>query len=1235
MWRPLAALLIFAAAFFIFQRDAATRPFKAEQSRPTRPEPQKIIASRFAESGPVGRLNSPVATATDRSRDLGLRGENHLAVAAGDTDAGVARLGGPPMPPPMLSFDGLSNRDNTVAYELLFTPADMIGDVGPSHYVQAVNVLFRVFSKAGTPLTQAIPLPALFAPLNTPCSTSIDGQPNVVYDPLADRWLLSTPCFAFPPFRQLIAISKSGDPTGGYYLYEFIMPSVRFNDFPKLGVWPDAYYMATNEIFGSDYVGTGAFAFERAKMLAGDPSASYIYFRTVNPAPFPRSAMLPSDLDGLRPPPAGAPNTFASYTATEYGDAADAVRLFDFHVDFAVPANSTFTERPESPIAVAAFDPTSPSGRPDIFQPPPGEKLDSGSDAPNYRLAYRNFGDHEGLVFNQTVRTSPPEAMYRAGVRLYELRRSGSSYSMFHQATLGDNVISRWIPAAAQDHQGNLAVEYNIGSENSRPSIFYTGRATSDPPGQFRSETPLVVGTGVQRGFGYRWGEYSGLSVDPVDDCTFWATNGYYSQESQDFSEFGWLTRIGTFKFGECTPAPRASVAGLVTDAFTGRPIGGALVATSAYSRMTDRRGNYGPMLAMPGSFTVTASAPGYRSRSEVITLAAGENAARSFALEPVPAIVDAGRAITAESCAPDHAPEPGENITLELALRNTGAAAAGNLTARLLGIGGVVQPGPQQNYGTLPAGGQPVVRAFTFRIAPGIACGAEISLVFQLADGVNDLGQIVLPMRAGSRRTVFTENFDGVSMPGLPAGWSSTATPNSVLWTTSDARRETLPNSVYTSTPIQPGLNELVSPSIHIGTVDAELSFRNWYDLESTFLRNRLFDGSVLELRYDGGDWNDILAAGGSFISGGYEGTIDACCQNPLAGRLGWAGKSGTNQASEFVTTRVRLPVGAAGRDVQFRWRMGTDIGGFREGQYIDNLAVTDGYSCTCGGAAGSAPFDFDGDHKTDLAVHMIGDDEGVPDFSVQRSSDSVIINSSWGITNDVPVNSDFDGDGKTDIAVFRRLTSTWYIIRSSDSVISAINFGALGDIATPADLDGDGASNLAVFRPTQGDWFVRNQADGGYATYRFGAAGDSLVPEDYDGDGRADVAVYRGATGTWYIVRSSDSGILVREFGVPGDRAVAGDFDGDGRADLNIFRPSEGRWYFLATTAGFYSVALGAAGDIPLQADFDADGRADAAVFRPSTRVWSYIRSLDSTLVQRQFGAPGSLPVPGIFIR
>ena len=231
--------------------------------------------------------------------------------AAGDADAAIALFGGPPMPPPMLSFDGLSNRDNTVAYELLFTPADMIGDVGPSHYVQAVNVLFQVFSKAGTPLTQAIPLPALFAPLNTPCSTSIDGQPNVVYDPLADRWLISQ--FALPGgnqgFFECIAVSRSPDPVGGgWFLYAFpttdgTTGNPVFPDYPKIAVWPDAYYMGTQRGFPGG--GLDVWAYERDRMLVGAP-AGVVQFSIPAPSLF----LLPSDLDGP-PPPVGTPNFFA------------------------------------------------------------------------------------------------------------------------------------------------------------------------------------------------------------------------------------------------------------------------------------------------------------------------------------------------------------------------------------------------------------------------------------------------------------------------------------------------------------------------------------------------------------------------------------------------------------------------------------------------------------------------------------------------------------------------------------------------------------------------------------------------------------------------------------------------------------------------------------------------------------------------------------------------------------
>ncbi len=353
-----------------------------------------------------------------------------------DVDGSIAVLGGTPMPEPGLSVPGLSNLDNALVHQLLIIPPDMTGDVGPKHYVQILNSLIRVFDKNGQPMSPPFKLSSLFESLGTVCSTRNDGLPVVLYDALADRWLISQTCNAFPPFRQMLAVSRTGDPLGQYYTYEFVMPNVKLNDFPKFGVWPDGYYMSTDEFLGADYVGAGAFAFDRSKILAGDPTASYIYFNLQVPVGPRRKGLLPSDLDGLLPPADGTPNTFASYTATEYGDAQDAIRLYDFHADFAAPENSTFTERSESPIAVAAFDPTSPEGRPDIWQPEPGEKLDSQSDRLNYRLAYRNFGTHESLVVNQTVQTGA--SPYRAGVRVYEFRKTGAAYAVLEQATIGD-----------------------------------------------------------------------------------------------------------------------------------------------------------------------------------------------------------------------------------------------------------------------------------------------------------------------------------------------------------------------------------------------------------------------------------------------------------------------------------------------------------------------------------------------------------------------------------------------------------------------------------------------------------------------------------------------------------------------------------------------------------------------------------------------------------------------------
>lgn len=867
-----------------------------------------------------------------------------------DTDSSIASFSAVPMPTPSMSFDGLSNFDNADLYNVFYIPPDPTGDVGPNHYVQAVNAAIRIFDKSGNPASSPFKFSDLLRPLGTPCSTRNDGDPTVVYDPLADRWVISQFCTAFPPFRQMVAVSATSDPTGQYFVYEFVMPNVRLNDYPKLAVWSDGYYMSSDEFFGSDYVGSGAFAFDREKMLAGEPSASYIYFHLPQPPSDRVGGILPSDLDGLTPPPFGAPNIFAGYSATEYGDPIDGIRLFDFHVDFANPSRSTFQEQPESPIADAAFDPTSPSGRTDIAQPPPGEWLDSISDRLMYRIAYRNFGDHESLVFNQTVRISPTTDIYRAGVRIYELRRSyGAPFMAIEQSTIGDSSVSRWLGSAAQDNQGNVAVAYSFSNKEKRPAIIYTGKLAADPLGTFRSEATLIAGTGVQKAFGFRWGDYSGISVDPADDCTFWVTNEYFTQESQDISDFAWLTRIAKFRFPECTPAARSTITGSITNALTGEPVNGAVIKAAAYSRMSDAAGSYGSLVVAPGEYSIAVSAPGYRVQTVTLTVGDGQTIDRNFSLDPISVIQGVSMSITSESCNHDHAAEPGETVTIDLPLQNTGHLAANDLTVTLLPSAAISVSGPTQHYGSLGVGDPAVSRPFTFTVSPDVRCGGEFSLTFSLADGAASLSTISISMHAGAIRYALRERFDRQPRTRLPEGWISSSTGAQRPWFLSTTHSTSSPASIFSTEPNQFGLNEVVSPSLKIISRQARLTFQNWYDLETTFLRNRLYDGSVLEISVDGVPWQDILKAGGLFESGGYDGMIDSCCQNPLAGLMGWSGRSGPNRTSQFITTSVRLPASIAGHGVRFRWRVGTDIGTSRLGQYIDDVEVTDGYSCSC----------------------------------------------------------------------------------------------------------------------------------------------------------------------------------------------------------------------------------------------------------------------------------------------
>ena len=450
------------------------------------------------------------------------------------------------IPAPEFSFEGLNNDDNFNTLGVRVTPPDTNGDIGPNHYVQTVNLVFAVYNRAGTRLLGPLPNRAVFTGFGGVCETRNDGDPIVLYDHLADRWLLSQFTTA-SPFHQCIAISQTPDPTGAWFRYDYVIPSGRFNDYPKFGVWPDGYYMSASSR-GIPGPQTDVFAFERDLMLTGG-AARMVTF--VTDATLGYVTPMPADLDGP-PPPAGAPNTFVGIKQS----IPQAMYLFRFHVDWTNVANSTFglNGLPNDTLSsIAPFTLICPTTRNCIPQPASATGLDAlAGRYVMYRAQYRNFGTHESIVFNQTVDAGGS----RAGVRWYEVRDPAGAPVIHQQGTFAPaDGVHRWMGSAAMDRLGNFAVGYSASSSTVSPSIFYAGRLATDPLGELaQGEAVMIAGSGSQTSTGSRWGDYSMMAVDPVDDCTFWYTTEYYAVTSTN----GWQSRIGRFRFPNC-----------VTDDFT------------------------------------------------------------------------------------------------------------------------------------------------------------------------------------------------------------------------------------------------------------------------------------------------------------------------------------------------------------------------------------------------------------------------------------------------------------------------------------------------------------------------------------------------------------------------------------------------------------------------------------------------------------------------------------------
>jgi hypothetical protein len=455
------------------------------------------------------------------------------------------------MPTPSVSFAGGSNADNGTYNGGYVLPPDTNGAVGPNNYVQAINLMVEVFDKGSGKMTAAEPLSSLFGGILSNCGLFADGDPEVLYDRQADRWLVSEIAGSppFVPYEQCVAVSTSSDPAGSYHIYELPMPNGYLNDYPKFGIWPDAYYMSANFFNGNTFVGAGVFAWDRQAMLAGQSPVNVVYFNLGgSPSTANLFGFLPSNLVGTTPPPAGEPDHFAVLTSAAFGGGeTDAVQIYDFHVDFTTPANSTFTLN--STIPVSSFDPnvcTATSGN-CVAQRGTSQKLETLSDRLMYPLQYRNFGTYETLVTNHIVKG--PSA--QAAIRYYELKRSGGAgpFAMYDQGTFAPDSNSRWMGSAGLDHAGNLVVGYSVSGTGLYPSIRYAGRDSNTTNGGLNlGEASLIEGGGSQTDNSGRWGDYSGLSLDPSDDCTFWYTSEYLNSTSQ----YMWLTRIGSFRMPSC-----------------------------------------------------------------------------------------------------------------------------------------------------------------------------------------------------------------------------------------------------------------------------------------------------------------------------------------------------------------------------------------------------------------------------------------------------------------------------------------------------------------------------------------------------------------------------------------------------------------------------------------------------------------------------------------------------------
>ncbi len=802
-----------------------------------------------------------------------------------------------PMPSPIANFPALNFASNGGGW-----PPDTNGDVGPNHYIQTVNTSIGIYNKATGALMSSNTLNTFFqGPAGTPCDTSNDGDPVVLYDASVDRWIVTD--FAWinsttGPFFECIAVSQSGDPvSGGWYYYAMQADTGAFggylNDYPKLGVWPDGYYMATNMFQGSGSgFGVRLWAINKTPLLTGG-ALQEVHFDLCTDGSC--GSFLPSNQRGTAPP-AGAPNYFMQVS----GPGSNTADLYRFHADFATPANSTLTgpiQIPVAPSEMVAFG---------VPQSGTANTLDSLSFRLMAQLQYRNYGAYQALYATHTIDDGGI-----ASARWYEFRDPSGTPTLHQQGThkLADG-SHRWMGSVAADKDGNVALGYSVSSGSTFPSIRYAGRRAGEALGTLpQTETVLFAGTGSQTTYS-RWGDYSALSVDPTDGCTFW-----YTQEYLAATGTNWQTRVGSFKFPACGQA-LGTLSGQVRDSVTNAGIPGAPVTvsgTETLNGVSDAGGNYS-LPVLPGTYSVTAGPlpPGYPASN---TIAGNTVVAAATTTVNVPLTAAPNLVYTANVVA-DPGPlgnnngyaEPGETVQLTISLNNNGAATSTGVSAVLsTSTANVTVSQNSSAYPSIAAGGSATnATAYQVVLAPGLTCGTivQFQLAVTTAQGPYTLNFSLQASIPQPLTSAYSDNFESGAN-----GWTTGGTSNAWAQTTSQSQS---PTHSWTDSPAGSYPNNMnswvQSPVVNLsGKTGVVVSSWVRYDLEPGY------DYAYLEYSTNGGtSWNASYLAR-------------------------WNGANAT-----WTQSSLAAPALDNQASVRLRYRVTSDAGVVADGLYVDTFDVS-----------------------------------------------------------------------------------------------------------------------------------------------------------------------------------------------------------------------------------------------------------------------------------------------------